>query len=93
MMKAIYFSLSMTIFVLPKCQSSEGCPKKATHWILIEYSWPMLPNEQRAYLLCNNHLLYAQRSASNQMDKFPETRIRIIEHGALAVETDEEEEA
>jgi hypothetical protein len=51
----------------------------------------MLPNEQRAYLLCNNHLLHAQRSASNQMDKFPETRIRIIEHGALAVEGVEDE--
>jgi hypothetical protein len=65
------------------CQSIEGCPKRATHWILIEYSWPMLPNERRTYLLCEDHLLHAQRSASNQMDKFPETGIKIIEHGEL----------
>jgi hypothetical protein len=75
---------------MAKCQSSEGCPKKATNWILIEYSWPMLPNEQRTYLLCKNHLLHAQRSASNQMDEFPETGIKIIEHGALAVEREDE---
>lgn len=66
------------------CQSNEECPSKATHWILIEYSWPMLPNELRTYLLCSAHLVHAQRSASKQMDKFPETGIRIIEHGALA---------
>jgi hypothetical protein len=44
----------------------------------------MLPNEQRTYLLCKDHLLYAQKSASSQMEKFPETGIRIIEHGALS---------
>jgi hypothetical protein len=66
------------------CQSNVGCNERATHWILIEYSWPMLPKEQRTYLLCKDHLLDAQRSVSNQMDKFPETDIKIIEHGALA---------
>jgi hypothetical protein len=66
------------------CQSNEMCPKKATQWILIEYSWPMLPNEQRTYLLCKDHLLHARKSASNQMDKFPETGIRIIEWGDLS---------
>ncbi|HZW56270.1 MAG TPA: hypothetical protein VFF30_08285 [Nitrososphaerales archaeon] len=51
---------------------------------MIEYSWPMLPNEQRAYLLCKDHLLHAQGSATNQMEKYPETGVRIIDHGALA---------
>lgn len=69
---------------MPICQSSEGCGNQATHWILIEYSWPTLPSEQRTYLLCKDHLLRAQKSASNQMDKYPETGIRIIEHGMLA---------
>ncbi len=68
------------------CQSSEGCRSQATHWILIEYSWPMLPTEQRTYLLCKDHLLHAQKSVSNQMHRYPETGIRIVEHGALAKE-------
>ncbi len=66
------------------CQSIEGCSNRATHWILVEYSWPILPSERRAYLLCKHHLLRAQRSALNQMEKYPETGIKIIEHGALA---------
>ena len=66
------------------CQSSEGCANRATHWVLIEYSWPMLPKEMRTYLLCESHMKHAQRAASSQMAKYPETGIRIVEHGALA---------
>jgi hypothetical protein len=75
----------LSVSVMAKCQASEGCERRAAYWILIEYSWPTLPNEMRTYLLCNDHLLRAQRSASDQMDKYPETGIRIVEHGALAI--------
>jgi hypothetical protein len=71
---------------MAKCQSNEGCENNAVSWILIEYSWPTLPKEMRTYLLCENHLDHAQKSASNQMIKFPETGIRIVEHGRLAEE-------
>ncbi len=67
------------------CQSSEGCTNRATHWVLIEYSWPILPKEMRTYLLCKEHLAHAQRAATTQMSKYPETGIRIVEHGALAI--------
>ena len=68
------------------CQSREGCSNQATHWVLIEYSWPALPKEMRTYLLCESHLKHAQKIASNQMAKYPETGIRIVEHGRLARE-------
>jgi hypothetical protein len=71
--------------IMTNCQSSEGCTNRATHWILIEYSWPTLPSEKGTYLPCMDHVLHAQRSASNQMEKYPETGIKIIDHGALAV--------
>jgi len=65
------------------CQSREGCTNRATHWVLIEYSWPTLPKEMRTYLLCVDHMQRAQKSASNQISKYPETGIRIVEHGTL----------
>ncbi len=66
------------------CQSSEGCSNRATGWVLIEYSWPTLPKEMRTYLLCSDHLSRAKKSVSNQVSRYPETGIRIVEHGALA---------
>lgn len=57
--------------------------RKATHWVLIEYSWPMLPKELRTYLLCENHMIHARQTASDQMARFPETGIKIVEHGRL----------
>ena len=65
------------------CQSSEGCKKAATHWVLVEYSWPTLPKEMRTYLLCEDHMNHAKKSANNQMSKYPETGIRIVEHGTI----------
>jgi hypothetical protein len=66
------------------CQSNEGCTNQATRWILIEYSWPILPNEKRTYLLCEDHFSRAEQSASDQMRQYPETGIKIIESGSLS---------
>jgi hypothetical protein len=65
------------------CQSSEGCKNAATHWVLVEYSWPALPIETRTHLLCKHHMDRAKKSTSNQMSKYPETGIRIIEQGTI----------
>jgi hypothetical protein len=65
------------------CQSSERCNNPATQWILIEYSWPTLPKENRTYLLCKYHMDHARNSASSQMSKYPETGIKILEHGTI----------
>ena len=69
--------------VLVTCQSGEVCKDAATHWVLVEYSWPTLPTEMRTYLLCKDHLDRAKKSASNQMLKFPETGIRIVAQGTI----------
>ena len=69
--------------VMVICQSSEDCKNLATHWILVEYSWPTLPKEMRTYLLCKDHQLHAERSASNQRLKYPETGIKIVERGTI----------
>jgi hypothetical protein len=47
------------------CQSSQSCKNAATHWILVEYSWPTLPQEMRTYLLCAYHIDHARKSAAN----------------------------
>jgi hypothetical protein len=68
---------------MPTCQSKEGCTNRATEWVVLEYSSPVLPKEVRTYLLCYDHLLHARKSASAQSLGSPETGIRIVEHGSL----------
>ena len=68
---------------MPICQSGEGCKYVATHWVLVEYSWPSLLTEMRTYLLCKDLLQPAEKTASTQMLKYPETGIRIIEKGTI----------